>query len=109
MALEHAPAGAQFYATTEEGVPVQDIAETIARHLGIPARSIPDDELEAYFGAFRLIGMGVTMPNESGSFSTGSLSTPASSPTLTRDTTSRHPVKYAPLNTQRGRCRRPAG
>jgi nucleoside-diphosphate-sugar epimerase len=65
VALEHASAGAQLCAATEDGVPVRDIAEAIARHLGIPARSIPDDELEAHFGAFRLIGMGVTMPNES--------------------------------------------
>lgn len=65
LALEQAPAGAQLYAATEEGIPVREIAEAIARHLGIPARSIPDDEIAAHFGAFRFIGMGVTMPSES--------------------------------------------
>ncbi len=65
LALEQAPAGAQLYAATEEGIPVREIAEAIARHLGIAARGIPDDEIGAHFGAFRFIGMGLTMPNES--------------------------------------------
>lgn len=41
LALEKAPAGAQLFAATEDGIPVREIAETIGRRLDTPAVSIP--------------------------------------------------------------------
>ncbi|GAA2203995.1 SDR family oxidoreductase [Nonomuraea monospora] len=64
LALEKAPAGAQVHAATEEGVPVREIAEAIARHLGVPAVSIPAQRAEEHFGFFATFaGMNLTMPN----------------------------------------------
>ncbi len=55
LALEKAPAGTQLIAATEEGVPVREIAESIGRHLGIPAVSIPAEQATAHFGPFGAI------------------------------------------------------
>lgn len=52
LALEKAPAGAQLHATTDEGVPVREIAETIGRHLGVQAKSIPSEKAADHFGYF---------------------------------------------------------
>ncbi|MDE3206660.1 MAG: SDR family oxidoreductase [Acidobacteriota bacterium] len=41
LALEEAAAGSVLYAVGEEGVAVRDIAETIGRHLNVPAQSLP--------------------------------------------------------------------
>ena len=41
LAVEQAPAGAVLNAVGDEGVPVREIAETIARHLNLPAKSLP--------------------------------------------------------------------
>ncbi|WP_280276969.1 SDR family oxidoreductase [Nocardia wallacei] len=50
LALESAPAGSRLHAVDDEGVPLRDIAETIARHLNIPAVSIPPESAPAHFG-----------------------------------------------------------
>jgi nucleoside-diphosphate-sugar epimerase len=50
LALENAPAGTRWHAVGDEGIPVREIAQSIAGHLGIPAESIPADKLEAHFG-----------------------------------------------------------
>jgi nucleoside-diphosphate-sugar epimerase len=64
LALEKAPAGAQLYAATEEGITVREIAETIGRHLGIPAVSVPAGEEAAHhFRRFPFITLDITMPN----------------------------------------------
>jgi nucleoside-diphosphate-sugar epimerase len=63
LALEKAPAGAQLYAATEEGITVREIAETIGRHLGIPAVSIPAGQAADHFRAFPFITLDITMPN----------------------------------------------
>lgn len=63
LALEKAPAGAQLYAATEEGIPVREIAETIGRHLGIPTASIPAGQAAEHFKGFPFITMDITMPN----------------------------------------------
>jgi nucleoside-diphosphate-sugar epimerase len=63
LALEKAPAGSQLYAATEEGIPVREIAETIGRHLGIPAASIPAGQAADHFKGFPFITMDITMPN----------------------------------------------
>ncbi|MER5434135.1 SDR family oxidoreductase [Streptomyces sp. NPDC002588] len=52
LALEKAPAGAQLYATAEDGVTVREIAEAIGRHLGVPAVSIPAERAADHFKAF---------------------------------------------------------
>jgi len=49
LALEGAPAGTRLHGVGDEGVPFREIAETIGRHLDVPAVSIPDDEVADYF------------------------------------------------------------
>jgi len=63
LALAKAPAGAQLFAATEEGIPVREIAEVIGAQLGVPARSIPADQAAAHFRGFPFITMDITMPN----------------------------------------------
>jgi nucleoside-diphosphate-sugar epimerase len=63
LALDKAPAGAQLWAATEEGIPVREIAEVIGRKLGIPAKSIPVEEVADHFKWFTFITMDITMPN----------------------------------------------
>jgi nucleoside-diphosphate-sugar epimerase len=63
LALEKAPAGAQLYAATEEGIELREIAETIGRHLGIPAASIPAEQAAEHFKGFPFVTMDITMPN----------------------------------------------
>ncbi|WP_037934220.1 NAD-dependent epimerase/dehydratase family protein [Streptomyces sp. SPB78] len=65
LAVEKAPAGAQLHAATEPGVPVREIAERIALHLGIPARGVPAERAAAHFRGFPFIGLDLTMPNDS--------------------------------------------
>ena len=55
LALEKAPAGSQLIAAADEGVAVREIAETIGRHLDIPAVSIPADKATEHFGPFGAI------------------------------------------------------
>ena len=50
LALERGGRGEAFHAVAEEGVPFRSIAEAIGRQVGVPARSLPDDEAEAHFG-----------------------------------------------------------
>lgn len=50
LALESAPAGAKLHGVGDEGVPVRDIAEVIGRHLNVPVRAIPDEQLGDHFG-----------------------------------------------------------
>ena len=61
LALEKAPAGAQLFAATEEGIPVRKIAEVIGRHLGIPTESIPAEQVPDHFRAFPFITLDFTM------------------------------------------------
>jgi nucleoside-diphosphate-sugar epimerase len=65
LALEAGPAGSRFHAVGDEGIPFREIAETIARELGgLPTRSIPADEAEAYF-TFLALFAGVDNPTSS--------------------------------------------
>ena len=55
LAVEQAPAGSVLHGVGEHGVGehgvrLRDIAELIAARLGVPARRVPADEAEAYFG-----------------------------------------------------------
>jgi nucleoside-diphosphate-sugar epimerase len=52
LALEKGPAGRCWHAVQDEGIPLREIAGAIGSRLGLPAVSIPRDELmvPAYFG-----------------------------------------------------------
>jgi nucleoside-diphosphate-sugar epimerase len=52
LALERGPAGRYWHAVEDEGTPFREIAEAIGSRLGVPAVSIPLDELmlPGYFG-----------------------------------------------------------
>jgi nucleoside-diphosphate-sugar epimerase len=63
LALEKAPAGSQLFAATEEGITVREIAETIARHLDLPAASIPSERASEHFRTLPFISLDITMPN----------------------------------------------
>jgi nucleoside-diphosphate-sugar epimerase len=63
LALEQAPAGSQLYGAAEAGIEVREIAEVIARHLEIPAVSVPADQAGDHFKGFPFITMDITMPN----------------------------------------------
>ena len=76
LALESAPAGTRLHAVADEGVPLREIAQVIGSNLGVPAVSIPPEEIVDYFDflAFFI-----------------SLDNPASS-TLTQDLLGWHPT-----------------
>ncbi len=63
LALEKAPAGAQLFAATEEGIEVREIAGVIGRQLGLPAASIAPEQAADHFKGFPFITMDITMPN----------------------------------------------
>jgi nucleoside-diphosphate-sugar epimerase len=52
LALEKAPAGTYWHGVEDEGIAIRDVAEAIGNRLGVPAVSIPLDELmlPGYFG-----------------------------------------------------------
>ena len=52
LALEKGPGGRYWHAVEDGGLPFREIAEAIGSHLGLPAVSIPADELmlPGYFG-----------------------------------------------------------
>ncbi|WP_327588255.1 SDR family oxidoreductase [Nonomuraea sp. NBC_00507] len=52
LALEKGPAGKYWHAVDDGGIPVREIAEAIGSRLGLPAVSVPVDELvlPGYFG-----------------------------------------------------------
>jgi nucleoside-diphosphate-sugar epimerase len=50
LALENAPAGSRVHAVGDDGIPFRLLAETIGRHLDVPASSIPAEERETHFG-----------------------------------------------------------
>ena len=64
LAVEEAPAGSRLHGVADEGVPFREIAGTIGRHLGVPAVSIPADEVEGYFG---FLAMFVALDNPASS------------------------------------------
>ncbi len=50
LAVERAERNAVYNAVAEEGVAARDIAETVARRLNLPVKSITPQEAESYFG-----------------------------------------------------------
>lgn len=49
LALENAAPGARLHGVAEEGVTMRAIAETIGAWLGVPVRSLTNDEAVAHF------------------------------------------------------------
>lgn len=80
-ALESAPAGAQYHAVGDEGLPLREIAEIIAARLDVPTGSVTPEEAVAHFGFLGLVA---------------SLDCPASS-TLTQKQTRWQPVEVGLL------------
>jgi nucleoside-diphosphate-sugar epimerase len=52
LALQEAPAGTLLHAVGDPGVPFLEIAETIGRHLDVPAKSVTAEEAPGHFGGF---------------------------------------------------------
>ncbi|MCB8877902.1 SDR family oxidoreductase [Acidisoma silvae] len=50
LALESGEAGARYHAIAEEGIPFRDIADSVARYLGIKAKSLSPEEATRHFG-----------------------------------------------------------
>ncbi|MEV0068060.1 MULTISPECIES: SDR family oxidoreductase [unclassified Amycolatopsis] len=61
LAIEKAPAGSVLHAVGDEGVAFRDIAEAIARGVGVPAQSRPAEEFGMPLGAL----LGTDMPASS--------------------------------------------
>lgn len=70
LALEGAPAGARLHANDDEGVAFRDIAESIGRHLGVPAASVAPDDVFEHFG---YLGFAVALDNPTSSQATQDL------------------------------------
>jgi nucleoside-diphosphate-sugar epimerase len=49
LAVEKAPAGSTLHAAAEEGVPIRDVAEVIARHLDVPVVSVAPEDAGEHF------------------------------------------------------------
>jgi nucleoside-diphosphate-sugar epimerase len=52
LALEKAAPGTRLHGVAEEGVPMRAIAEVIGERLGVPVRSLTEDEAQAHFDWF---------------------------------------------------------
>ncbi|MFF3444438.1 SDR family oxidoreductase [Streptosporangium sp. NPDC002721] len=50
LALESAPAGSVLHAVGDEGVPIREVAEVFASHLGVPAVSVTPERAGEYVG-----------------------------------------------------------
>ncbi|GFG53026.1 3-beta hydroxysteroid dehydrogenase [Mycolicibacterium agri] len=50
LATESAPPGTIVHPMDDEGIPVRTIAEVIGRHLGLPVKSIPTEDVFGHFG-----------------------------------------------------------
>ena len=50
LALASAPAGSVVHGAAEQGIPTRRIAELLGEALGVPARSVPQDEAPTHFG-----------------------------------------------------------
>ncbi len=54
LALERGAQGEAYHAIAEEGVPFKLIAEAIGRQVGVPPKSLTQDEAEAHFGGLAM-------------------------------------------------------
>jgi nucleoside-diphosphate-sugar epimerase len=55
LALDRAKAGARLHAVGEEGVPLRAIADAIGEGLGLPVRSLSQDEAGPHFGFLAML------------------------------------------------------
>jgi nucleoside-diphosphate-sugar epimerase len=55
LALENAAPGTRWNGVGDEGVPLRELADSIAGHLGVPAASIPQDRLRDHFGPLAML------------------------------------------------------
>ncbi|MCZ4497571.1 MAG: NAD-dependent epimerase/dehydratase [Marmoricola sp.] len=64
LAVDHAPGGSVVHAVAEQGVPTREIAEAIARNLGIGTMSVgPETALEHFGWIGRFFGAGMGASN----------------------------------------------
>jgi nucleoside-diphosphate-sugar epimerase len=70
LAVEKAPPGTALHAVAEEGVPMRAIAETIAKGLGLPTRSVTPEEAMV---ALEFLGMFAGVDNRTSSARTREL------------------------------------
>jgi nucleoside-diphosphate-sugar epimerase len=49
LAVEKAPAGTRLHAVDDEGIAFREIAEAIGRNLGVPTKSVADEDAAEYF------------------------------------------------------------
>ncbi len=61
LAVERASAGTQLFGAAEDDVTTRQVAEAIARHLGVPAGTVPPERVAEHFGGFAQI-MGLDFP-----------------------------------------------
>jgi nucleoside-diphosphate-sugar epimerase len=59
--LEAGEAGAKYHAVAEEGVEMNVIADAISRVLGVPTKSLSEEEAQTHFGPLSMF-VGVDMP-----------------------------------------------
>jgi len=65
LALESAPAGTRLHAVGDEGIPFREIAEAIARRLGVPAVSVTaDDAAENFDFLASFVGLDAPVTSE---------------------------------------------
>jgi nucleoside-diphosphate-sugar epimerase len=50
LAAEKAPTGSVLHAVAEQGVPIRELAETLAERMDLPTRSVPADAAGEHFG-----------------------------------------------------------
>lgn len=64
LALERGAAGARYHAVAEEGVTAREIADVVAKGLGLPSVSITPEQAPAHFGWFAMFA-GMDLPASS--------------------------------------------
>lgn len=64
LALEKAAPGSRLHGAAEEGIPMRAIAEAIGEGLGVPVRSLTEDEAPAHFDWMALF-VGIDIPTSS--------------------------------------------
>lgn len=52
LALENGTPGARYHGVAERGIPFRTIAEAIGKGLAVPVRSLNENHVDEYFGAF---------------------------------------------------------
>jgi nucleoside-diphosphate-sugar epimerase len=55
LVLENADPGTRWHAVADEAVPFREIARGIGDHLGLPTKSVPADQIQAYFGFLAMV------------------------------------------------------